>query len=174
MQGQDPQKSFRINLPDSESCMPLRQCKHGKPRVNTANHSNNAELRTDLGSKCYFTSRKVEYKLKNQEFFEKRVTNRASAAGAATLPSGFLPAVLSLSRSSPPCPLSAGLSPGRCRVTGERPGPGNAEGCGAGQGDTGASPLEGGGCPADGISVPPSPGTGAAPHGVLLRLLRPP
>lgn len=71
MQGQDlPLESIFIS--DSESCMQLRQCKHGRPHANAANHGNSAELRTDLGSKCYFTSRKValkmEYKLEKKKF----------------------------------------------------------------------------------------------------------
>lgn len=45
----------------------MRQCKYGRLWTNPANRGNNAELRTDLGGKCYFTSRRValkmEYKL---------------------------------------------------------------------------------------------------------------
>lgn len=45
-------------ISDRKFCMQLRQCRYGKPLANTANHCNNAELRIDLCSKCYFTSRK--------------------------------------------------------------------------------------------------------------------
>lgn len=43
-------------ISDREFCMQLRQCRYVRLLANTANHCNNAELRIDLCSKCYFTS----------------------------------------------------------------------------------------------------------------------
>ncbi|XP_058689855.1 uncharacterized protein LOC131576857 [Poecile atricapillus] len=148
----------RVCRHPSKSCTQLRQCKNGRPRANSANHGNSA-CRGDLGSKCYFTSRKVALKMeyKRKTIFKKRkkVTGRASAASStgAVTPERFSassPLVIPLIPPMTPrpwAPAAVSAPPGSPRGAAGSPGAvelrarGMPTTGGAGQGDAGASPL---------------------------------